>query len=376
MQDPLPKLRVEIRKLGNKYVAVTRLADGETVLSNEFQHDPTGLTYLGPLWLLDRARLAPETQQLTGARLKIRTSRAEVAAYGWRLYHYLFGSSPAWPEFLSAHPAYQRCSVTLAIAPEAKTLWRLPWEYLYDGQDFPCLTGRMLINRCPVSIAPEPLQATSAPLRMLVVVSEPEAHPPFDGQRELHLLEEAVEELIRSGAVEMDVLENATSSALRRAVQHRSYHLIHYVGHGIYSLKEQQGFLCLESATDRSELVNGAQLLDIVGEGMPHLWVISACPSAQIGILNAFEDIAHELMVESVPHVLSIASNLPEDSGQAFFYALYEALSRGDTVLQAVHRGRLALHNQDVAESKETRRFDWGVPEIYQCCPNQRLVRP
>ncbi|MGC9346869.1 MAG: CHAT domain-containing protein, partial [Anaerolineae bacterium] len=376
MPDSLPELRIEIHKLGNRYLAAVRKPDGQEVLTNEFQHDPTGLTYLGPLWLVERSKLGPDERHRIGSSLKSRTSKAEVAAHGWRLYHYLFGDGEDWHQFLTSHPEYTRCHLILRLSSDAASLWRLPWEYIYDGREFPCLSGQMLISRTPEGLSALSTEVTKRPLRILLVIAQPDGQPPFDSGRELGVVQDALGDAIASGMVEMDVLPEATATALLEAVQQKTYHVIHYVGHGIYSLKEHQGFLCLESEIGRTELASGMQLRRFLRGWAGGLFVISASQSAQIGVLDAFDHVAIELLRQDVPAVLSVPTSLDEKSTMALYRALYTSLSDGRSTIMSLHQSRLALKHQDEQAPTGQRRFNWGVPALYQRAPEQRLVEP
>ena len=54
-----PELRVEIRKVGDQYLAVTERANGGEMCSNTFTHDPDKLIHLEPQWMLERGARTP-----------------------------------------------------------------------------------------------------------------------------------------------------------------------------------------------------------------------------------------------------------------------------------------------------------------------------
>ena len=49
-----PELRVEVRKVGNQYLAVTERANGGEICSNTFRYDPDKLIHFEPQWMLER----------------------------------------------------------------------------------------------------------------------------------------------------------------------------------------------------------------------------------------------------------------------------------------------------------------------------------
>lgn len=60
-----PELRVEIRKVGDQFLAVTERANGGEVCSHLFKHDPDLLVHIEPQWMLKRGARAGEDGQMT-----------------------------------------------------------------------------------------------------------------------------------------------------------------------------------------------------------------------------------------------------------------------------------------------------------------------
>ena len=167
-----PELQVRIHRLRNHYVAITIGSDGQEILRNEFQHETTHLTYLGPLWLIDQDSLVKEERHRLSGILKRRSGRTEVAAQGLRLFRYHFGDGSALKRYRAKHPDETSHQLTLVFTPEAAHLARHPWEYLYDGKRFPCLTGELLLSRRPSLANPiDAAPTVNSPLSILVIIN-------------------------------------------------------------------------------------------------------------------------------------------------------------------------------------------------------------
>lgn len=376
MPRVLPELHIEIKKLGNRYIAITQREDGRTILENEFHHDPTGLTHLGPLWLLDRGQLNAEEARRFESQRKQGKLSTQVAAYGWRLYRYLFGDGKALYDYLQAEPAYQQAHVVLMLGASARPLWRLPWEYLYDGRSFPCLTGAMLISRRPIGVQPLPASATAGPLRLLVVIAGQGERTDAHVEAALGELQDALDDVIRLGRVQMDVLSEATVAALREVVHQETYNVIHYIGHGIYNIQNRQGYLGIESPLGRTELVSGTQLGRYIKGRAPQLFVISTYGNHRVGLLDAFNNVASDLLQHNVPNVLTIPTNLEPDFFTAFYGNLYLSLSEGNLVIESLAEARKAAHAVDDRLPNGDRQLNWGVPMLYQRTSSLRSVAP
>lgn len=380
MSPAYPQLDVEIRKLGNKFFVITKQDNGREIFTNEFQHDPTGTTHLGPLWLLERGVLPPDEQRATGGNETASSSGDEQAAlYGQRLYGYLFGKGRKLRAFLKANPDYRQAHLVLSLHPDVASMWRLPWEYLHDGDKFVCLNGELRLSRLPEDLLELSPRATPLPLRVLFIIAAPDDQKVLDVERELTVMQDALESHVRAGNLVMDVLDEATLPALQSACSRQNYHVIHYIGHGTYSYKQQRGFLCFEKPNGETELLEAMHLKPIL-EGvepahrLPRVWVISACQSAQIGVLDAFDNVAAGLLQFGAPAVLTIPTSLTDDSAIELARTFYGHLAGGLRPIDSLYHARLALSQLDADRPVERRRFDWGVPALYLRAHTMRLV--
>ena len=229
MPQLLPELRVDIRKLGNEFFAITKDNDGRELCTNQFQHNPTGLTHLGPLWLLERGAPVPGEMSGLGGGLTGKAGKGQVALYGRRLYDYLFGNAKQLHKFLHKNEPYRQSRLTLSIHSDAASLWRLPWEYLHNGQDFVCLSGHMQLARVPDGVTELTPQTSPLPLRILIVIASPKDQQALDVERELAVILETLDDPVCVGDIQMEVLTGATLSTLRDALNRQTYHAIHYL---------------------------------------------------------------------------------------------------------------------------------------------------
>ncbi|MFN2111433.1 MAG: CHAT domain-containing protein, partial [Anaerolineae bacterium] len=370
MSSTHPQLGVEIRKLGNKFFAIIKQDNGREIFTNEFQHDPTGTTHLGPLWLLERGVLPPDERRATGGK----SGDEQAAQYGQRLYGYLFGKGRKLRAFLKANPDYRQSHLVLSLHPDVASLWRLPWEYLHDGDKFVCLDGAMRLSRLPEDLLELSPRATPSPLRVLFVIAAPEDQKALDVERELTVMQDALEEHVRARNLVMDVLDEATLPALQDACNRQNYHVIHYIGHGTYSYKQQRGFLCFEKPNGETDLLEALHLRPILDSNGPRLWTISACQSAQIGVLDAFDNVATGLLQFGAPAVLTVPTSLTDDSAIELANTFYGHLAVGEQPIESLHHARQALDQLDADRALERRRFDWGVPALYLRAHGMQLI--
>lgn len=374
-----PELRVEIRKINDHYLAVTEQANGQEVCQNLFTHDPRKLVHIEPGWMLEKGARGPDQ----ALRREAKSDGADrppdhelLVAYGQRLYGYLFGDGAKLQSFFEFNDAYRsRARLTLCLHPDAAPLYRLPWEYLHDGDEFLCLGGRLLVNRLPQGLGQLSPPQTAPPLRVLVVIAGPDDQAELNVERELAVITDALDDAQREGLVALEILDYTTLPALQDTLSRSDYHVLHYTGHGSYSERKGQGYLCFENDEGKTHLVSADDLRPLlVGERDLRLVILSACQSAQTGGLDAFDGVATGLLQADVPAVLAMQFSILDDSAIELARVFYTELARGQTPAQALLQARLAMRHLDQARKSAQRRFDWGVPALYLRAQGMRLV--
>jgi hypothetical protein len=239
-----PEIMVTIRQTGsqpdgsNPYLAVTARSSGDEICSNSFDFQPDLLIDIEPQWMLEKAvpRHHGETVKRGPADAgRLTDEEAKLAAYGQRLYGFLFGDGQKLEAFLEFNDSYRRqARLTLALHGNAAALWRLPWEYLHDGHDFLVLHGRFLLSRVPHGLGEMQPSPAPLPLRILVVIAAPDDQKPLDTEEEIGVIQTALDEAVRAGRVQVEYLDDATLPAIGEALRRFQPHVLHYTGHGSY----------------------------------------------------------------------------------------------------------------------------------------------
>ncbi len=222
-------------------------------------------------------------------------------------------------------------------------LVHIPWELLYDGQQFFCLKfsmGRVVKTRqTPASVDGRPL---TAPIEMLVL-----ADPTGD-------LKNAYAEgtQIRDFLDQRADLINATLrtdyvSADTLKAKFRTYDLVHFAGHADYSPQnpETGGWRLLDSRLTTEDITQMAG-----SAAMPKLVFANACQSArtdQWALDEAFESgifgMANAFLLAGVKHYIGTFWEILDEPGSHFAIEFYKHLFSGVSIGQAVLNARRAL---------------------------------
>lgn len=367
-------LRVMIHRRGTRYGATAETSAGRTLCVHRFEHNPTGLTRLGPLWLVERSSLAEEDRAKLGRFGQKTTSVAHVAQYGHQLFRYIFGDGEAFDTYLQKQVGDEPVELIIHLGLDAIPLWKLPWEYLHDGRSFLGLDERFRVSRLLGPLSTLTPQSAPAPLRVLVAMPSPTDQPVLNYERELASIHEALSESIENGNVQLHVLFEATTPAIYDALQRYDYHVFHYLGQGRYDLEQRQGFLKVESEIGTSEWINAQEFADLIkGRGL-HLVVLQAYQDAPVGMIDAFNEIASKALRRDIPEVLTVPIGLPQSLSQALQREFYAALGSGSSALAAVQQIRQTFHRIDRTQDAKHRRFDWGMPILYRRTEPYELI--
>jgi hypothetical protein len=241
-----------------------------------------------------------------------------------------------------------------------------PWELIFDEEYLGLHLRFPVIRYLDLPGTPKPL-TVQPPLRVLVAVSQPQDTQPLDVAAELSGIRRALAQLPES--VEVEVLESTRRDELLSRLR-RSYHVLHYIGHGVFDGGE--GYLILEDAEGHSDPVSAVLLGQMVKNSGLRLVVLNACDTSMTGLENPFEGLAHQLVRAGMPAVVAMQTSITEQAAFAFSREFYGALSEGWPVEAAVQEGRRSI--MTVLGNDWSRRIDWAIPTLYMRALNGMML--
>jgi hypothetical protein len=259
-----------------------------------------------------------------------------------------------------------RIRLRLADAPE---LADMPWEYLYDThhRQFLCLSTNTPIVR--YMSLPDPIQALKVkpPLRVLVMISSPTDQPTLDVEHEWTKVTQALGDQATKGLVVLERLEEATLSALQKQLRRGEYHIFHYIGHGAFDERVQDGVLLFENKERRSQRVDGQLLGTLLGdERTLRLAILNACEGARASRTDPFAGTAQSLVRKRIPAVIAMQFEISDEAAKTFVAEFYSALTDGYPVDAALGEARKAVRFQG-------HKREWGTPVLYMRAPDGHI---
>jgi len=302
----------------------------------------------------------------------------------------------------------------------------LPWELLRDPKtDVPLALRADAFVRTSHQLAQHPHipQTGSEAIRILLVICRPGGSDDVPFRSVASRLIKGLSESARK-AFHLDVLRPPTFAQLSRVLRAAKtagnpYHVVHFDGHGTYeevndlaSIRRAisklmlssvrsgaHGYLLFENpAVEQNlQLVDGPTLGGLLAETQVPVLVVNACRSAhaeasgspEIRIeqeettrlnspsldvhskVRAFGSLAQEVVDAGVAGVVAMRYNVYVVTAAQFIADLYQSLTGGQALGEAVTLGRKQLEAQPLREIAYQPRVlqDWMVPVVYEAAP-------
>lgn len=261
-----------------------------------------------------------------------------------------------------------RIRLDLTHAPD---LINLPWEFLYDpaAARFLSLSVETPITRRLATQERTVPLASIQPLRVLVMISSPQDHPPLDTDQEWARLQNAAADLEQRGLIQIERMQTATLAELQHRLREKDYHILHFIGHGGFDEQKNESTLVLEdeahmgrpaSATFLGTLLHDAKTIRLV--------VLNACEGGRTSHVDPFAGAAQGLLRQGVPAAVAMQFEITDRAAIIFSHEFYAAIASGYPVDSAVVEARKAIYaDQNVLE--------WGTPVLYMNTPDGQIFQ-
>ncbi|MCP4717483.1 MAG: CHAT domain-containing protein, partial [Deltaproteobacteria bacterium] len=257
---------------------------------------------------------------------------ANLRSAGQSLFNSLLGES--------ARAQLRSASVDDLIFHIEDSLVQIPWELLYDGEQFLCLKfnmGRIVKTRQTVANIKQ--RELFRPLKMLII-SDPRGDltsAAAEGNAICSQLDTNLSYVTanqRSGQI--------TPAYLTEKI--RNFDMVHYAGHAVYdSAEPEKSGLLLDGGK-----MTSADIMKLVGgRPMPALVFCNACQSGQTeewAIGNDYNQkifgIANAFLMSGVQHYVGTFWEILDEPGKRFAIEFYRALMDGATTGEAMQQAR------------------------------------
>ena len=264
--------------------------------------------------------------------------------------------------------------IKLRLDPEVAgqmELARLPWELLYDPVARQYLArGDRRLALVRFLDAPQPVELPSfePPLRILVARAQPPGLPRLELATETDLIVKSWE---RVRGTSVTVLDGVTLANLRDEVLRSRSHVLHFMGHGIFTASQNEGALLFADPNGTAaQAVGGRALALHLADLDLRLVVLNSCQSARLPLgpqPDAFAGVAAALVLSGIPAVVAMQFPISDAAAIAFSRRFYRRLACGDAVDTAMSEARREMGAAPTAAP------EWATPVLYMRTPDGRL---
>ncbi len=224
----------------------------------------------------------------------------------------------------------------------------LPWEFLYDQRTncFLSTSGKTPITRYIDLFEPIRSLKITPPVNVLVLIPEGSG---LDVEKEKGIISGALGDL---ETTRIRVLEGkVTRSLISRALVEEEYHILHFIGHGIF--QSDQGYLVINSESGGRDLISADAFADFF-RTYPSLKliVLNSCQGAETSATIQLAGLAPQLVVRGIPAVVAMQYPISDDAALTFAKEFYLKLCKGANrgqVDMAISHARNRIH-MDIKE--------------------------
>jgi tetratricopeptide (TPR) repeat protein len=295
------------------------------------------------------------------ARRSVPVAEQPVRQVGRQLFEAVF-TGPVYGTYRASLGVAQQRGTRLRVvlrltAPE---LAALPWEMLFDPETETYLCRQEpLVRHVAAPYTPDPLEVRP-PLRILGLVASPRGLPTLDVDTEKRHLAEALAEPVGAGLVDLVWAPEASWQGVHARLLSGEWHVLHFIGHGEYNARTDEGLIALVGADGRADLVEASRLADLLGEAepKPRLVVLNSCSSGESGVQDLFSGTAAALVRSGISAVAAMQFTVSDSAAIAFARGFYTAIANGRRVDEAARSGRISILGAPGT-------LEWVTPVLY-----------
>ncbi len=279
-------------------------------------------------------------------------SSGDRVADGQQLFTTLLADPALNQAWHAARGQAPRRRIRLRIDPTAPELHGLPWELLQEEQVMLAAGGDTPFSRyLPVAL-PWGSLAEERPIRILAVIANPqdlaEKHnlAPLAVETERDILEKGVS-AADAGSITLKVLEPPITLERLEEALREGYHVLHYVGHGVYSQRRGQAGLYLQDDAGNTQVVTDDALVGVLSRlpsgARPLLVFLAACQSAVRDTADAFRGLGPKLVSVGTPAVVAMQDFVSIETAHKLNGKFYQNLAAHGCVDRALNEARSSL---------------------------------
>jgi hypothetical protein len=248
-----------------------------------------------------------------------------------------------------------------------------PWEFAYDRsrRSFLATEDVHFVRNVLTAIPADLIPPRDGPLRILVASAQPAGFGRLSITQEEEVIRRSFDPLIAANLVDVVPLARATPSMIHEYLSTGQFSIVHFIGHGEFDDKAQQGSLVFENAEGGKFQLGERSVREIFCQRGVKLVFLNACQSGAGGRADFNKGVAQSLVSHGLPALVANQYSVLDSSATQFARHFYGALAQGMSVGKAAREARIAVNY-----SLQGDTIDWAVPVVYARDPNMVLCVP
>lgn len=287
---------------------------------------------------------------------------------GKQLFDLIFSGSVGklWDDlYKNAVEVNEILHIVLCIDPNsARSLLNLPWEYLHDDNDFLVLVKNVRIYRTPWGFKYLQTQPVQGIVRVLICASSPvglDQNQVLNSSLEEDLILDSLSKARESNLVEVEYTVDGSIKSLEETIINYDPHILHFTGHGGFSIEDDMAFLLMETPEGNQQQVPNNEFASLLERTAKSLYLVflSACQTSLAPASLSFLDIGSQLTANGLPSVIAMQFTVLNRSAMQFVSTFYQALGANKQIHDAVSEARNILSEAGLNQ------IDFATPVLF-----------
>jgi CHAT domain len=252
----------------------------------------------------------------------------------------------------------QGLRLRLHFLGDTRTYASLAWETVkINGRTITMDPHQAIVRAVDLSEPATPLAVEKPPYRILVISENP-TNAEHYGLSVVEIVDavqikEALSPLIDSHLIQVETLNNATVAQVEEMLKTREFHIFHFTGYTVVSSSHRDSALFFTDKDGEVQIVTSQHLGNVLfGTGV-RMAILNGCDTAYGGRLGA----AEVLLQAGLPIVVAHNGKISIRAANMFVQTFYEALTRHNSLEQAILAGRIAIESISP--------YEWACPVLF-----------
>ena len=253
---------------------------------------------------------------------------SEMRRFGSQLFETLFQGNVR--RLYDEARSRQRRRLDFVLTSMISWISEKPWEFAFDADRNTFLATEEIhfVRNVLTSVPADPIVRADGPLRILVAAAQPVGFGRLSVDQEVTVIRRGFQTLVDEGLITIDVMPRATPAALHEALIPGRFHIVHFIGHGVYDEEKGHGCLIFESERGGEYPLGEREVRGIFCKRGLSMVFLNSCESGRGGRADFNKGVAQSLVAHGLPALVANQYSVLDSSATSFAQSFYRSLAR------------------------------------------------